>query len=83
MIKINEQFSARKYPCGWELHVAKKTKKGEDTSDVTYWPTFYMLSRAVIDRSLGGCEDLENVCDEIEGVHADILEAINQHGIGE
>jgi len=90
MIKINEEFSAKKAVRGWELHhktPAKsfngKTPVNEFSTDTTYYPTFSMLGKAAINKSIGGCGRMEDILRAIALAEYEIIDAIEINKISE
>jgi len=87
MIKINDEFSAAQYNRGWELHHTTKSdnpksKTGVKT-DVTFYATFSLLGRAVIDKSIGDVQNLHTCIAKIQSADDDILRAIINNNISE
>ena len=81
MLKINERFSAKRYNRGWELHEAVKGHRkatGEvfDKYDVTYYPTFGLLTTALLDKSLDVCNELAEVKSVVEEKGREIIDAV-------
>lgn len=62
MITINENFKAKKYSGGWELHrLTSYAEDGTPRWDVTFHRDLVSLSKAAIDKgapSEGGLQDL-------------------------
>ena len=79
MIKISDQFSAKMYASGWELHnVTPSTNEKSKTGwkvDVTFHGNFALLGKAVIDKSIGDCETLEEVLTAVEAA-GDLLASV-------
>ena len=79
MIKFNEQFSFEKDPNCWQLHewrdgkskdgVAKRQKK------TTYHASLQQICGAIIERSCGDCESLE----EIKHLLENALRVLTKH----
>ena len=85
MIKINDEFSAKPYNRGWELHhttpsTNEKSKTGFKV-DITFYATFVLLCKAVIDRSIAGVADLEEIADCVALSTGVLVEAITKNKI--
>lgn len=68
MIKINEDFEFERDEYGWRLYqwkdgINKKTGKATRNKSVTYHANIYQICAAVIDRSAGGCQSMEELRD--------------------
>ncbi len=70
MIKFNDRFEFERDKYCWHLHEWRVGQdKGGDVKmhrDTTYYPNIQQLCVVIIDRSLGGCESLEEMIKLLE-----------------
>ena len=85
MVKINEQFSAKPYNRGWELHhstqsTSEKSKTGIKT-DITFYATFALLGKAVLDKSVTGISEIRSAINVIDIAEGNLIAAIKKNNI--
>jgi len=84
MVKLTEDFSAKKYSAGWELHQYIKTEssnaKKEYRTNITFHPTLLTVCRFVIDNSLGECADAKEVIEHMSRLTKELKAVILEAG---
>lgn len=84
MIKINKDFEIERYNHGWKLvqwfdGVNPKTQEPTRNSKNTYYPTVEQVCNQVLERSIGGCSDIEQVLESILVAKAEIQDTISEN----
>lgn len=81
VIRINEDFSVERDSHCWHLHQwrdGKNPRTGEPTraKRTTYHATLEQVARAVLDRSAGEAESMEELLEVLERTKYEIMEVI-------
>lgn len=65
MIVFNERFSFERDTYGWKLHEKREGKdkdgKPKDSTKTTYHANLNQVCGAIIDKTIGDCESLEEI----------------------